>query len=63
MVVSIIKTWRGFIVANGNGRARLYLAAVYDGRAIWTRDYSRARDYARKTAEKHAAAVLAGKLE
>ena len=49
----IIPTHRGYEIRKQNGKFWLYVSKVYGGKYDWVTDYTYAKHFSLKTAEKH----------
>lgn len=53
MEYELIPTFRGYEIRKLDGKFYLYVSKVYNGKYTWVRDYTYAKHFSLKTAQKH----------
>lgn len=58
MGYEIIPTHQGYEIRKPNGKFWLYISKVYNGEYTWVTDYTYAKNFGLKTAQKHVKTLM-----
>ncbi len=53
LIYELIPTYRGYEIRKLNGKFWLYISKIYNGKYEWVTDYTYAKHFSLKTAQKH----------